>query len=217
MIEDDYDAEFRYDRRPVGTLQGLAPDRVLGMGSVSKTLVPMLRLGWIACPPTLLPGVIDEKRLLGPRRAGAGPAGARRAHRVGPLRQASAPCTRALYTRRRAGPRRGPRRPRPGRDPLWPGRRLPRCGEPPRRSRRGAGGRRVRRTVGQGLRAEPVPQRRRHRAARTAARVRQSSPRPRSVGAWPSSARYCTLDDSGNGPLKRRRIGPGRRTTSSVR
>ena len=65
VIEDDYDAEFRYDRRPVGTLQGLAPDRVLGMGSVSKTLVPMLRLGWIACPPTLLPGVIDEKRLLG--------------------------------------------------------------------------------------------------------------------------------------------------------
>ena len=65
VIEDDYDAEFRYDRRPVGSLQGLAPDRVLGMGSVSKTLVPMLRLGWIACPPTLLPGVIDEKRLLG--------------------------------------------------------------------------------------------------------------------------------------------------------
>ena len=65
VIEDDYDAEFRYDRQPVGSLQGLAPDRVLGMGSVSKTLAPMLRLGWIASPPTLLDTLIDEKQLLG--------------------------------------------------------------------------------------------------------------------------------------------------------
>ena len=65
VLEDDYDAEFRYDRQPVGSLQGLAPDRVLGMGSVSKTLVPMLRLGWIGCPPVLLPAMIEEKQLLG--------------------------------------------------------------------------------------------------------------------------------------------------------
>ena len=51
VIEDDYDAEFRYDGRPVGTLQGVDPSRVLLMGSVSKTLAPALRMGWIAAPP----------------------------------------------------------------------------------------------------------------------------------------------------------------------
>lgn len=65
VIEDDYDAEFRYDRQPVGSLQGLAPDRVLAMGSVSKTLAPTLRLGWIACPPQLLDQLAVEKQLLG--------------------------------------------------------------------------------------------------------------------------------------------------------
>ena len=45
IIEDDYDAEFRYDRDPVGVLQGLATDRVLLTGTVSKSLAPALRLG----------------------------------------------------------------------------------------------------------------------------------------------------------------------------
>ncbi len=53
IIEDDYDAEFRYDRDPVGALQGLAPDRVVALGTVSKSLAPVLRLGWIASPPGL--------------------------------------------------------------------------------------------------------------------------------------------------------------------
>jgi GntR family transcriptional regulator/MocR family aminotransferase len=53
IIEDDYDAEFRYDRDPVGALQGLAPDRVIGLGTVSKSLAPALRLGWIISPPRL--------------------------------------------------------------------------------------------------------------------------------------------------------------------
>jgi len=53
VIEDDYDSEFRYDREPIGTLQGLAPDRVALLGSVSKSLAPALRLGWIVCPPQL--------------------------------------------------------------------------------------------------------------------------------------------------------------------
>ncbi|HEY6746935.1 MAG TPA: PLP-dependent aminotransferase family protein [Mycobacteriales bacterium] len=65
VIEDDYDAEFRYDRQPVGAVQGLAPDRVVAMGSTSKTLSPTLRMGWIVCPPRLRDAVLAEKQLLG--------------------------------------------------------------------------------------------------------------------------------------------------------
>lgn len=53
VIEDDYDAEFRYDREPVGCLQGVEPDRVVLAGSVSKALAPALRLGWLVAPPEL--------------------------------------------------------------------------------------------------------------------------------------------------------------------
>ncbi|HUA02549.1 MAG TPA: PLP-dependent aminotransferase family protein [Solirubrobacteraceae bacterium] len=63
IIEDDYDAEFRYDRDPVGALQGLAPDRVALIGTVSKSLAPALRLGWVVCPRHLLEPVIEDKRL----------------------------------------------------------------------------------------------------------------------------------------------------------
>ncbi|MDR2983591.1 MAG: PLP-dependent aminotransferase family protein [Nocardiopsaceae bacterium] len=63
IIEDDYDAEFRYDRDPVGALQGLAPERVAAIGTVSKSLAPSLRLGWIVCPPGLADVVIEEKAL----------------------------------------------------------------------------------------------------------------------------------------------------------
>ncbi|MFL5875816.1 MAG: PLP-dependent aminotransferase family protein [Solirubrobacteraceae bacterium] len=50
VIEDDYDADFRYDRAPLGALQGLAPEQVLHTGSTSKTLAPALRLAWIVAP-----------------------------------------------------------------------------------------------------------------------------------------------------------------------
>jgi DNA-binding transcriptional MocR family regulator len=53
VIEDDYDAEFRYDSEPVGCLQGIAPDRVVLTGSVSKSLAPALRLGWVVAPRPL--------------------------------------------------------------------------------------------------------------------------------------------------------------------
>jgi len=61
IIEDDYDAEFRYDRDPVGALQGLAADRVAAIGTVSKSLAPSLRLGWVVCPPRLAGAVTEEK------------------------------------------------------------------------------------------------------------------------------------------------------------
>jgi GntR family transcriptional regulator / MocR family aminotransferase len=61
IIEDDYDAEFRYDRDPVGALQGLAADRVAAIGTVSKSLVPALRLGWVVCPPGLAGAIAQEK------------------------------------------------------------------------------------------------------------------------------------------------------------
>jgi GntR family transcriptional regulator/MocR family aminotransferase len=54
IIEDDYDAEFRYDRDPVGAMQGLAPDAVISLGTVSKSLAPTLRLGWLLAPDRLL-------------------------------------------------------------------------------------------------------------------------------------------------------------------
>ena len=63
IIEDDYDAEFRYDREPVGAVQGLAPDRVALLGSVSKSLAPALRLGWALTPPHLSAAVAKHKQL----------------------------------------------------------------------------------------------------------------------------------------------------------
>jgi GntR family transcriptional regulator/MocR family aminotransferase len=62
-IEDDYDAEYRYDRAAIGALQGLDPERVIYAGSLSKTLAPALRLGWLVVPPSLLTAVVQEKLL----------------------------------------------------------------------------------------------------------------------------------------------------------
>ncbi|MGW7525443.1 MocR-like pyridoxine biosynthesis transcription factor PdxR [Streptomyces sp. NPDC054783] len=53
ILEDDYDGEFRYDRQPVGALQGLDPDRVIYFGTASKSLAPGLRLGWMVVPASL--------------------------------------------------------------------------------------------------------------------------------------------------------------------
>jgi len=67
ILEDDYDAEFRYDRRPIGALQGLAPDRVALFGSLSKTLAPAIGLGWAVTPPHWTAAMRSvEPRLTGP-------------------------------------------------------------------------------------------------------------------------------------------------------
>jgi GntR family transcriptional regulator / MocR family aminotransferase len=63
VIEDDYDAEFRYDRAPLAALQGLAPDHVVYLGTASKTLAPGLRLAWLVLPPSLLGAVLEAKLL----------------------------------------------------------------------------------------------------------------------------------------------------------
>jgi GntR family transcriptional regulator / MocR family aminotransferase len=62
VVEDDYDAEYRYDREPIGSLQGVAPERVVYIGTASKTLAPALRLAWMVLPMELVAAVTQAKR-----------------------------------------------------------------------------------------------------------------------------------------------------------
>jgi GntR family transcriptional regulator/MocR family aminotransferase len=70
IIEDDFDAELRYDREPIGCLQGLAPEQVMLVGSASRTLAPALRMGWLVSPRGWWAELCDAKRLAD----GGGPA-----------------------------------------------------------------------------------------------------------------------------------------------
>jgi GntR family transcriptional regulator / MocR family aminotransferase len=63
VVEDDYDGEFRYDGRPVGALQALAPDHIVYAGTASKALSPALRIAWLVLPEPLLERVADAKWL----------------------------------------------------------------------------------------------------------------------------------------------------------
>ncbi|MGC1214454.1 MAG: PLP-dependent aminotransferase family protein [Micromonospora sp.] len=64
VIEDDYDSEFRYDRQPVGAVQGTAPEQVAYVGTAAKTLGPALRLAWLVLPARLVEPVVEAKRHL---------------------------------------------------------------------------------------------------------------------------------------------------------
>ena len=61
VIEDDYDAEYRYDRAPVPALHAAAPDRIAYAGSTSKSLAPALRLGWLVAPPRRYDDLVAAK------------------------------------------------------------------------------------------------------------------------------------------------------------
>ncbi|MEU5821700.1 GntR family transcriptional regulator/MocR family aminotransferase [Streptomyces sp. KhCrAH-43] len=61
ILEDDYDGEFRYDRQPVGALQGLDPEHVVYLGTASKSLAPGLRLGWMVAPHALAAEIAGAK------------------------------------------------------------------------------------------------------------------------------------------------------------
>ncbi|WKG04920.1 PLP-dependent aminotransferase family protein [Mycolicibacterium sp. HK-90] len=61
IIEDDYDAEYRYDRAPVPAMHPSAPDRIAYAGSTSKSLAPALRLGWLVAPRRRQPDLVAAK------------------------------------------------------------------------------------------------------------------------------------------------------------
>jgi GntR family transcriptional regulator/MocR family aminotransferase len=61
IIEDDYDAEFRYDRAPVPALHASAPDHIAYAGSTSKTLAPGMRLGWLIPPARMYADLLTAK------------------------------------------------------------------------------------------------------------------------------------------------------------
>lgn len=116
VIEDDYDGEFRYDRQPVGAVQALAPEHVIYAGSVSKSLAPGLRVGWLVLPGHLVDDVVAAKALADRQSSTLDQLGlaercSGRGHRC---RSA-----RAVGTARRSARRRG-RRPC---GPPWPGHR----------------------------------------------------------------------------------------------
>jgi GntR family transcriptional regulator/MocR family aminotransferase len=68
VIEDDYDGEFRYDRRAVGALQGMAPGHVIYIGTSSKALAPAVGLGWAVVPQARMAVLLAQRPVLGEPR-----------------------------------------------------------------------------------------------------------------------------------------------------
>jgi GntR family transcriptional regulator / MocR family aminotransferase len=64
VIEDDYDAEYRYDRHPVGAVQGVLPDQVVYHATLSKSLAPGLRLGWLVAPAALIDELVPTRKAI---------------------------------------------------------------------------------------------------------------------------------------------------------
>ncbi|MGK3141437.1 PLP-dependent aminotransferase family protein [Pantoea sp. C2G6] len=65
LIEDDYDSEFHYDERPIPALQGVdRHQRVITLGTFSKSLFPSLRLAWMVVPPALITPVGRARSVL---------------------------------------------------------------------------------------------------------------------------------------------------------
>ena len=94
IVEDDFDAEYRYGVNAVGALQGLAPERVVYAGSASKRLAPGLRLGWLLTPPSLAQDLTLEKTVDdagSKRRKAARPGRLHHARRSGPPPASHAP------------------------------------------------------------------------------------------------------------------------------
>ena len=69
LVEDDYDGEFRYDRRPLGAMQALAPDHVVYGGTASKALAPAVGLAWLVPPEHLVGAGRRELTRIGARPA----------------------------------------------------------------------------------------------------------------------------------------------------
>jgi GntR family transcriptional regulator / MocR family aminotransferase len=70
VVEDDYDAEFRYDVAPLAALYGLDPERVVLLGTLSKSLAPDVGIGWLVATPDLLAKIARTRKMLGDRTSG---------------------------------------------------------------------------------------------------------------------------------------------------
>jgi GntR family transcriptional regulator/MocR family aminotransferase len=65
VLEDDYDGELRFDRRPLRAIQSLDPDRVVYCGSASKSLAPGMRLSWCVLPRSLVAAAREAMASIG--------------------------------------------------------------------------------------------------------------------------------------------------------
>ncbi|MEU6783587.1 PLP-dependent aminotransferase family protein [Nonomuraea angiospora] len=70
IVEDDYDAEFRYDVAPLPALYGLDPSRVVLLGTLSKSLAPDVGVGWLVGDPELVATIARLRRSVGDRTSG---------------------------------------------------------------------------------------------------------------------------------------------------